>query len=314
MPDSGAGPRIELATSANAVSADEWNACAGANNPFALHQFYTALEDSGSAAARTGWQPAHVVVRPAEGAAPDGIVPGYAKSHSRGEYVFDHGWADAFERAGGRYYPKLQLAAPFTPATGPRLLAKRPGVAPALIGGAEAVCRQHDLSSAHATFLTEEQLPHFQEAGWLIRYGEQFHWFNRGYGSFEDFLSALSSRKRKTIRRERRTAEEHNLEIVRLTGSEIGEADWDDFWVFYQDTGARKWGTPYLTRAFFSLASERMADRLLLLFARHEGAHDCGRAELHRRRLPVRPLLGCPRRGALPAFRAMLLSGNRLRD
>ncbi|MEO0500162.1 MAG: GNAT family N-acetyltransferase [Pseudomonadota bacterium] len=260
--------RIELVTRASAIPAAEWDACAGDLNPFASHAFATALEDSGSATAESGWQPAHVVLRAAEDAPALGIMPAYAKSHSRGEFVFDHGWADAFERAGGRYYPKLQICAPFTPATGPRLLMRQGADPHLLLSGAEAVCRQHGLSSAHATFIAADQLNVFESADWLIRHGEQFHWFNRDYRTFDDFLAALSSRKRKAIRRERRGVAESGLEIVCLTGDEIGEADWDAFWTFYQDTGMRKWGSPYLTRAFFTLATERMGDRLLLVFAR----------------------------------------------
>jgi|TARA_R100000501_G_scaffold16352_1_gene29699 hypothetical protein len=264
-------PRIELLTSADAFTASEWNACAGSANPFALHEFAVALERSNSAVAATGWQPAHLALREEEGLPATAIMPAYVKSHSRGEFVFDHGWADAFERAGGHYYPKLQISVPFTPATGPRLLTEAGGDPALLLQGAEAVCRQHDLSSAHATFIDPAQLPVFQDAGWLVRHGEQFHWFNRDYGDFDEFLGALSSRKRKAIRRERRGIAEGPLTIHRLEGAEITEADWDDFWEFYQDTGARKWGSPYLTRSFFSLASETMADRLLLVVAKHEG-------------------------------------------
>ncbi|MGB3722281.1 MAG: GNAT family N-acetyltransferase [Pacificimonas sp.] len=268
-------PRIELVTAAAAFSREEWNGCAGTNNPFTLREFALALEESQSAAAATGWQPAHIALRTGEGAPASAIMPAYVKSHSRGEFVFDQGWAEAFERAGGRYYPKLQISAPFTPATGPRMLLRNGADADRhaarLLQGAEAVCRQHRLSSAHATFIAEGQLPAFRDAGWLIRHGEQFHWFNRDYATFDDFLAALSSRKRKAIRRERRGVAESGLDIVHLEGAAITEADWDDFWVFYQDTGARKWGSPYLTRAFFSLASETMADRLLLVLAKHEG-------------------------------------------
>lgn len=198
-------------------------------------------------------------------------MPAYVKSHSRGEYVFDHGWAEAFERAGGRYYPKLQLAFPFTPATGRRFMGGTPEDAAMLISGAEAVCRQHGLSSAHATFLPADQRDVFERAGWLLRSGEQFHWFNRNYRDFDDFLSALSSRKRKAIRKERAGAAAHDLEIVQLEGRAIGDEHWDAFWDFYQDTGARKWGTPYLTRACFSLLGELIPDRLVMFLARHQG-------------------------------------------
>ncbi|MGB7406067.1 MAG: GNAT family N-acetyltransferase [Pacificimonas sp.] len=264
-------PILQLATGVDQIEPEDWNACAGDTSPFALHGFVSALEDSNSAVAATGWQPAHLTVRNAEDAPPRGILPGYVKSHSRGEFVFDQGWADAFEHAGGRYYPKLQLSFPFTPANGPRLLAQDEETAGWLVRGAEAICRQHGLSSAHATFIEADQLAAFRDAGWLIRDGEQFHWFNRGYNSFDDFLAALSSRKRKAIRRERREVAETGIEIVHLVGDEITEADWDDFWLFYQDTGARKWGSPYLTRAFFPLVTERLGDRVVLMLARHEG-------------------------------------------
>jgi predicted N-acyltransferase len=202
--------------------------------------------------------------------APSALLPAYLKSHSLGEYVFDHGWADAWERAGGAYYPKLQIAVPFTPVPGRRLLAKEPGLAPALIAAAERVVEANRLSSAHATFVAPEEVPLFEQAGWLLRADSQFHWLNEGFADFEEFLATLSSRHRKAIRRERARAVE-GLEIVHLTGDTITDAHWDAFWIFYQDTGARKWGHPYLTRAFFSLLGERMAERLLLILALQDG-------------------------------------------
>nr|WP_184195622.1 GNAT family N-acetyltransferase [Polymorphobacter multimanifer] len=255
--------------SAAEVPAAEWNACAGTGNPFTLHAFMLALETSRSATARTGWQPAHIAVETQDGAL-QGLMPAYAKSHSQGEYVFDHNWADALERAGGRYYPKLQCAVPFTPATGPRVLARTPDAAEALIAAAEGLARANDLSSVHATFLTAEDQARFAAAGWLMRSSEQFHWFNDDYRDFEDFLGALSSAKRKNIRKERTRAVE-GLEIVHLTGADITEAHWDAFWVFYQDTGARKWGRPYLTRSFFSEIGATMGDRILLMLACRAG-------------------------------------------
>ena len=261
------------------LPAAEWNACAGDDNPFAAHAFFTALETSGSASGRTGWQPAHIVVDGPDGAAA-GILPGYLKSHSQGEYVFDHGWADAWSRAGGEYYPKLQCAVPFTPATGPRLLLRDPAVAPALIAAAQAVARQNGLSSVHATFLTPDQQALFAAAGWLMRTGEQFHWYNDGYASFDDFLAALASRKRKQIRKEREGARASGVEIVQLTGADITEAHWDAFWIFYQDTGARKWGRPYLTRPFFSLLGETMGDRVVLMLALRHGRPVAGALNL----------------------------------
>ncbi|HYI48588.1 MAG TPA: GNAT family N-acetyltransferase [Allosphingosinicella sp.] len=256
----------------------DWDACAGAADPFLTHAFLSTLEESGSARAETGWRPLPVAIDGPDGR-PAAVMPAYLKSHSLGEYVFDHGWADAYERAGGAYYPKLQIAVPFTPVPGRRLLARDASLAPALIAAAERVVEANALSSAHATFILPAEAQLFSQAGWLIRADSQFHWLNRGYGSFEDFLATLSSRKRKTIRRERAAAAE-GLEIVHLTGAAIGEAHWDAFWAFYQDTGARKWGHPYLTRAFFSLLGERMAERLLLILALREGRPIAGALNL----------------------------------
>ena len=261
-----------------AIAPEDWDACAGADNPFLSHAFLSALEDSGSAVARAGWQAVPIVVDGADGR-PAGIVPAYAKSHSQGEYVFDHGWADAWQQAGGAYYPKLQIAVPFTPVPGPRLLLRDPAVAPALIAATETMVAEHDLSSAHATFVTPEQLPLFEAADWLIRTGSQFHWHNEGYACFDDFLAALSSRKRKAIRKEREGAQSQ-VEIRTLSGAEIGEAEWDAFWHFYQDTGSRKWGRPYLTRAFFTMLSERMGDHVLLMFAYRDGRPVAGALNL----------------------------------
>ena len=259
---------------AASVAADDWDACAGGVSPFARHGFFTALEDSGSATAKSGWQPLHLIVDGDDGR-PAGIAPAYGKSHSQGEYVFDHAWADAFERAGGRYYPKLQLSVPFTPATGPRLLLRDATAAAPLIGGAEAAVAQYELSSAHATFIDEAQVPLFEAAGWLVRTGEQFHWFNDGYATFDDFLAALASRKRKAIRKERASALD-GIEVEALAGAAISEAHWDVFWRFYQDTGSRKWGRPYLTRSFFSLVSERLGDDVLLFLAKRGGRYIAG--------------------------------------
>ncbi|MBO9379671.1 GNAT family N-acetyltransferase [Sphingomonas histidinilytica] len=260
------------------IDRDAWDACAGDDNPFVSHDFLSILEESGSATARTGWQPIPIVID-GNDARPAAILPAYAKSHSQGEYVFDHAWADAWQRAGGDYYPKLQIAVPFSPVPGPRLLLRDPGLAPALIAAAEALVEQHGLSSAHATFVAPEQVPLFEAAGWLIRTDRQFHWANRGYGSFEDFLGALASRKRKAIRKERAAAVA-GLEIVHLTGAAIEERHWDAFWRFYQDTGSRKWGRPYLTRHFFSLLGRRMADRVLLMLALRDGEPIAGALNL----------------------------------
>ncbi|VVS96793.1 conserved hypothetical protein [Sphingomonas sp. EC-HK361] len=258
-----------LADGVAQVPAVQWDACAGNANPFVSHAFLTLLEDSGSVGGRSGWQPIPILVDGADGT-PAAIAPAYAKAHSQGEYVFDHAWADAWERAGGRYYPKLQIATPFTPVPGPRLLLRDETAAPALIAAIEAVTDQHQLSSAHATFITPAEIPLFEAAGWLIRQGTQFHWTNAGYTTFDDFLADLASRKRKAIRKERAAAIE-GLTIRHLTGSDLTEAHWDAFWIFYQDTGSRKWGTPYLTRRFFSLLGEAMADKVLLVLAERDG-------------------------------------------
>ena len=250
------------------VPAAEWDALTG-GNPFLSHAFLTALEDSGSVGPGTGWTPAPIAINGADGRLA-AALPAYLKGHSQGEYVFDHAWADAWHRAGGNYYPKLQIAVPFTPATGPRLLLGDPALATPLLRAAEQLCEANGLSSAHATFIAPEQVPLFEAAGWLLRSDIQFHWENRGYASFDDFLGALSSRKRKDIRKERAAAQA-GLEIRHITGADLSETHWDAFWHFYQDTGARKWGRPYLTREAFSLLGQRMADRILLILALVEG-------------------------------------------
>lgn len=256
---------IRLAPSVGQFDRDAWNALGGHRNPFVSHEFLTAMEDSGSVGEGTGWEPAPIAITAADGSLL-AAMPAYAKGHSQGEYVFDHAWADAWHRAGGRYYPKLQIAAPFTPASGPRLMLSDLALAPHLLKAAETTCANNRLSSAHATFVEPEQMALFTAAGWLPRADIQFHWINRGYASFDDFLAALTSRKRKDLRKERAAACD-GLTIRHLVGSEITEAHWDAFWVFYQDTGARKWGTPYLTREAFSLLGERMGDRIILILA-----------------------------------------------
>jgi uncharacterized protein len=256
---------VRIAPSVGSFAPEEWNALGGNDNPFVSHEFLTAMEDSGSVGPGTGWEPAPIAITDDAGRLL-AAMPAYAKGHSQGEYVFDHSWADAWHRAGGRYYPKLQIAAPFTPATGPRLLLLDDSLAPHLLKGAEAVCLQNKLSSAHATFIDPAQMLLFEAGGWMPRADIQFHWFNRDYGSFDDFLGALSSRKRKDLRKERAAAVE-GLTIRHLTGADIREEHWDAFWIFYQDTGARKWGSPYLTREAFSLLGERMGDRIVLILA-----------------------------------------------
>ncbi len=270
--------RARIAGGVGQLPRDEWDNCAGAGNPFTTHDFLSILEESGSVAPRTGWQPVPIVLDDPDGRAA-AALPAYLKTHSQGEYVFDHAWADAYERAGGEYYPKLQIAVPFTPVPGHRLLTGDPTLAAGLIAAAEAVVEQHGLSSAHATFIDPSEVQAFEEAGWLIRIDSQFHWFNEGFADFEDFLGALSSRKRKAIRKERAGAVE-GLEIRHLRGAEIEEAHWDAFWGFYQDTGSRKWGRPYLTRSFFSLLGERMADRVLLVMAMRGGRPVAGALNL----------------------------------
>ncbi len=267
-----------IAEGVASIPARHWDACAGDGNPFLSHAFLAALEASGSVGPATGWQALPIVIEDADGT-PAAIAPAYAKSHSQGEYVFDHAWADAFERAGGRYYPKIQVAVPFTPVPGPRLLLRDAALAPALIAGIQALTDNNRLSSAHVTFVDEDQLSLFEEAGWLVRAGTQFHWHNRDYADFDAFLADLSSRKRKAIRKERERALD-GLTIRHLSGAEITEAHWDAFWAFYQDTGSRKWGRPYLTRPFFSLLGAAMGDRVLLMFAERDGRPIAGALNL----------------------------------
>jgi predicted N-acyltransferase len=244
--------------------------------------FLQALEESGSVSARAGWAPRHLVLEGESG--PLGFVPCYLKSHSQGEYVFDWGWADAYERAGGRYYPKLQVSVPFTPVTGPRLLAGMgPGAADRkrlLVAGLIELCRRLGVSSAHLTFLTEEDRALLVPMGFLHRTDQQFHWSDEGYGDFDGFLAALASRKRKAVRKERREAVADGIAIEWVTGSAITEAHWDAFFSFYMDTGSRKWGRPYLNRRFFSLLGQRMADRVLLVMAKRAGRYVAGALNL----------------------------------
>ncbi len=261
------------------LPAEEWDACAcpeaadgRAIDPFTTYRFLSALEASGSVGAGTGWQPRHLVAR--ENGVVIGVAPLYAKSHSQGEYIFDHNWAHAWERAGGRYYPKLQLAVPFTPATGRRFLVK-PGkealATAALVQGAVSLASENRLSSLHVTFCTEAEAKRGEDIGLLHRVTQQYHWKNRGYVSFDAFLDDLSSRKRKAIRKERRTAQSFGGDLVCLSGGEVLPEHWDAFWVFYQDTGARKWGMPYLTRSFFEIAHETLRDDMLLVLAIRDG-------------------------------------------
>jgi predicted N-acyltransferase len=277
---------LKVVSSIHAVPAADWDACAGAHapthNPFVRHAFFSALEDSGSVSPDQGWQPQHLVIEHKGRVA--ACAPVYLKGHSYGEYIFDWGWAQAFERAGGRYYPKLQSAVPFTPVTGPRLLVRTDVPAPAdlqraLASGLIERARQLKVSSAHVTFATSDEQALMTEAGFLPRLSEQYHWKNNGYATFADFLAALSSRKRKTIRREREIANER-VKIKTLTGDAITARHWDAFYRFYMNTSDRKWGQAYLTRDFFTLLGERLKDAVVLVMGEENGALVCGALNL----------------------------------
>lgn len=275
---------IRVVRSFKEISASEWACLSGASrnldgyNPFTSSAFLSALEESGSATAETGWMGHHLLLE--EEGRLVGAIPCYLKSHSQGEYVFDHGWADAFHRAGGRYYPKLQASIPFTPATGPRLLVRQgedvSRVQALLAQGLQQVARELGTSSAHVTFLQLGELPALTSAGFLQRTDQQFHFINRGYADHEAFLAELSSSKRKNLRKERRNALENGISIDWLTGSDLTEEIWDQFFRFYIDTGSRKWGRPYLTRQFYSLVGERMPDDVLLVMAKRDGRYVAG--------------------------------------
>lgn len=267
------GIAVRVGGAVGDFDAAQWDMLAG-GNPFVSHAFLTAMEDSGSVGPGTGWTALPLAVE-GPGGTLLAAAPLYLKEHSQGEYVFDHAWADAWHRAGGDYYPKLQIAAPFTPATGPRLLLSDPALAPVLLRAAEQLCEEHGFSSAHATFIAPDQAALFETAGWLMRSDIQFHWFNRGYASFDDFLAALSSRKRKDLRKERLAAQQ-GVEIRVFRGDEIKPQHWDSFWNFYQDTGARKWGRPYLTREAFTLLGERMGEQIVLILAFMDGSPVAG--------------------------------------
>ena len=263
------------------ISAREWNRCANAGeeyNPFLDHRFLHALEESGSASPKTGWQPFHLLLQ--EGESTIGVAPMYLKSHSRGEYVFDGGWAEAWYRAGGEYYPKLQASVPFTPATGPRLLpANGEGadlVEEQLLAASVQVAERIGVSSLHYTFMPKSQWERAAKLGLLQRVDTQYHWSNAGFDTFDDFLSELASKKRKNIRRERREAVQEEIEVEWVTGSDLTERHWDCFYDFYMDTANRKWGTPYLNRRFFSLVNESMPERTLLIMARRGGRYIAG--------------------------------------
>jgi len=260
---------VRVAPDTASLPGDQWDTCAKAGeceaNPFVSHAFLSAMEESGSVGPGTGWKSLPILIEDSAGKIA-ACLPSYLKSHSQGEYIFDQQWAHAFESAGGQYYPKIQIASPFSPVPGPRLLLRDEALALPLLKAAEQLAESNGISSIHATFVSEDQLHHFRDAGWMIRSDSQFHWRNDGYGCFEDFLTALSSRKRKAIKRERKKAQE-TVRIKHLTGSEITQNHWDYFWEFYQDTGVRKWGTPYLTRTAFDLLQEKMGDKLLMIVA-----------------------------------------------
>ncbi|WP_420861499.1 GNAT family N-acetyltransferase [Algirhabdus cladophorae] len=273
---------VTILNSLRDIDPQDWDACACPDagrpqDPFTTYRFLKALEESGSVGAGTGWQPRYMQ------ATLNGqiiaVAPMYAKSHSQGEYIFDHNWAHAYEQAGGRYYPKLQIAVPHTPATGRRFLTK-PGHevlgASALVQGAVQIASDNQLSSLHITFCTEDEAAAGAAMGLMPRSSQQFHWFNEGYADFDAFLAELSSRKRKNIRKERATANGFGGEILMLTGAQILPEHWDAFWVFYQDTGARKWGTPYLTRSFFDRAQDVLRDDMLLVLAQIDGRYVAG--------------------------------------
>ncbi|MHC2297739.1 GNAT family N-acetyltransferase [Rhizobium mongolense] len=277
---------IRVERSFTAISPESWSRLSGtskegkalAYNPFLSHAFLSALEESGSATAQTGWLGHHLLLE--DRGELIGALPGYLKSHSQGEYVFDHGWADAFERAGGRYYPKLQCSIPFTPATGPRLLVaeglERRPIQNAVAEGLKEVVRRLGVSSAHVTFVPEDEIGVFETDGYLHRTDQQFHFINEGYANHEEFVETLASRKRKALRKERRTALENGISIDWLTGSDLTERIWDQFFAFYMDTGGRKWGRPYLTRKFYSLIGERMPEDVLLVMAKRNGRYIAG--------------------------------------
>jgi len=278
---------IRVERSFTAISPESWSRLSGASktcptlayNPFVSHAFLSSLEESGSASAETGWLGHHLLLETERGEL-IGALPGYLKSHSQGEYVFDHGWADAFERAGGRYYPKLQCSIPFTPATGPRLLVaeglQRLPIQSAIAESLKEVVRRLGISSAHVTFVPDEEIGVFEMDGYLHRTDQQFHFINDGYANHEAFLETLASRKRKALRKERRAALENGISIEWLTGRDLTERIWDQFFKFYMDTGGRKWGRPYLTRKFYSLIGERMADDILLVMAKRDGRYIAG--------------------------------------
>ena len=282
MPDGSPSFTLTLHQRISDIPAPEWDACAGTldgrGNPFVSHAFLSALEDSGSASNRTGWLPQHAALHDGEHLV--AVAPMYAKSHSYGEYVFDHAWAHAFDRSGGDYYPKLQVASPFSPVPGPRLLVRTGFPVEAMGQALVQACQSLELSSVHVTFCTKPEWDALGAAGWLQRQGRQFHWENDGYADFDGFLAALSSRKRKSIKRERRDANAAGLTFQTLRGAEIEPRHWEAFYKFYTSTVDRKWGSAYLTRGFFPLLSQRLGERVVLMLAEHDGKPVAGALNL----------------------------------
>lgn len=274
---------LRTQTSLSQISQSDWDAQAFPEgtpyNPFISHTFLQLLEQSGSVGDGTGWLPSYLVLENDKSI--KGVAPAYLKGHSQGEYVFDHHWADAYERAGGRYFPKLLIASPFTPVPGPRLLCADSDDRLLLAGSIRQLTDRLGVSSAHINFITQSERTLLEGQGFLPRIGEQFHWHNRDYKSFDEFLAALSSRKRKTIRQERAKVMQDGIRIENISGPDLCEHHWDSFWIFYQDTGMRKWGTPYLTRQAFSLLGERMANDLVLTLAYNEGSKQPIAGALH---------------------------------
>ncbi len=285
MPDSGESVSVKVTSSIAAIAPEQWDACAGDDNPFVSHAFLLAMEESGAAGAEAGWAPQHLLLEDPDGRL-IGCVPCYLKNHSYGEYVFDWGWAEAYERAGGTYYPKLQVSVPFSPVSGPRLLvrpdADGPETKKILVEGLQELARQRKVSSLHVTFCQEDEWRLLTGEGFLERIGQQFHWHNRGYETFDDFLGALSSRKRKTIRKERQIANA-DVEISVLSGDDVREEHMDAFYRFYLNTVERKWAHAYLNRTFFSLLRERLADKVVLVMASHDGDYVGGALNLRGR-------------------------------
>ncbi|WP_053999066.1 GNAT family N-acetyltransferase [Ahrensia marina] len=278
---------IRVQEKISVISREDWSKLSGTSktesgfpyNPFISHDFLNALEVSGCAVRETGWLGQHLILEDDKGTI-HGVLPGYIKSHSQGEYVFDHAWADAYERAGGRYYPKYQASVPFTPATGPRLLVSNSvngdAARAALAQGVTQLAQQLHLSSAHVTFAEEADISALKDAGFLHRTDQQFHFHNDNYSSYDDFLGTLASRKRKNLKKERAGALQNNITIEWLTGGAITEEIMDAFFVFYEDTGQRKWGRPYLNRQFYRQIAETMADDILLVMAKRDGRYIAG--------------------------------------